>query len=98
MIDTTTIDPNDTPLDHLAKTRILLMEMHHDFHQYHEMNCEQMGEDAEHKRIHDLIRHNTITAEKLGADINQHPLFKTWQTGYDRVHNPDAPYLRDLDA
>lgn len=87
MIDTTTIYDDDTVADHLAKTRILLMELHHDFHAQHGPCVDYPENDPEHERIHDLIRHNTISAAKLGVDINQHPLYVAWQTGYDRVHN-----------
>jgi hypothetical protein len=98
MIDATGIYEDDTAIDHLAMSRILLCEMDHDFHQKHGAADAISDDNAEHTRIHDLMRHNYHAAQKLGADINEHPAYKAWKIGYDRIHNPDAPYLKDLDA
>lgn len=95
MIDATGIYEDDTAIDHLAMSRILLMEMDHDFHQKHGAADTISDDNLEHKRIHDLIRHNYHAAKKLGVDINQHPDFAAWQRGYDTIHNPNAPYLND---
>lgn len=98
MIDATGIYEEDTAIDHLAMSRILLMEMDHAYHVQHG-TLQDIGDDDEtHNRIHDLIRHNYHAAQKLGIDINQHETFCAWKIGYDRTHNPDAPYLKELDA
>ena len=94
MIDTTTIYPDDSIVDHLVKTRILLMEMSY-LQRQHEPTKDFLIERGEEDRIHNLIRHNTVMAEKIGLDINKHPVFVAWQKSFDRIHNPSAPYLND---